>query len=142
MAYKHNQSLKPQLRKDVSKHLEVLTISLTGSLKLNLSRGRQTRTGVTYYEDEGVFSSADGGSEFPQEVTGTLRSSVGFKKKSDLKFVSGVGLNGDSGQSQEELENLAYGHGDASSGRYFMENTYENPETLQLARDDHEKVFK
>jgi hypothetical protein len=102
----------------------------TAQLYQRLDYRYEERTGATYYDELDRFSSTP--SQYPQEVTGQLQASVGTTdtpKRSGgfIGYLSGVGVAGDVGMSQEELEELNYGSSDGrQKGRFFMEETYKN----------------
>jgi hypothetical protein len=135
--YKPNPNFPKQFQGQLQRKLKAGTEVYDDTLKERLSRGYQTRTGLTFYEEEGVYSSEAGGGQYPQEVTGDLKDSVGSVFLEPLKTFSGVGVESDPGMSEDDLIRLDEGGFNASGyhqdGRYFMKNTYQDPQVQKEA---------
>ena len=94
-------------------------------LKERLSRDYEDRSGLTFYSEQGVYSSDGTIPQYPQEVTGALKNSVGSVQHSEMSYRVGVGLAAPSGQPQSALLRLNNGSADGLfPGRFFMERTF------------------
>jgi len=118
-----NPNLHSWLLERTDRQLEAASQKSADVLQERLSRGFEERRGVTFYPKQEVYSSRP--TQYPQEVTGQLKNSVGIRKEGPLSYISGVGIASPSGIPDDGLGWLNYG--DASGvirGRYFMERTY------------------
>lgn len=122
LTYKH--TLTPDaIRAALRPAVEVGAIAAAGQLDYNLAASSSTRTGEHYEGQPRPSSINIPAAEFLQEQSGQLRRSVGYEMLADeAAALVGVGLNGSSGQSQEELEDNEYGNG-PRAGRFSVTRT-------------------
>lgn len=123
------------IKQDAAEIAEIIAIESAAELNYNLSAASMPRTGQ-HYEGQPRRSSVNfPGAEFLQEQSGTLRDSVGYKpSQPPYLFDVGMGIAGDSGQTQAELEANEYGDG-TKEGRQNLLNTFESAELSDRISD-------
>jgi hypothetical protein len=128
--FKPNEQLKQLLTQRTSVHLAAMSAKGGSILKERLSREWEERTGITFYSEQGVFSSTP--EQYPQEVRGKLMESAGSDKIDDLSYRVGVGILASSEQPQRALDALNYGRADGSrKGNFFMQKTFDDEQVRQ-----------
>ena len=120
---------------------EVLAIESAAELQYNLSASSGPRTGHHHAHLPRRSSVNMPGAEFLQEQSGTLMRSVGYEAdQPPYLFKVGMGIDGDSGQTQEELEGNEYGNG-TKEGRQNQLNTFESAELSDRISDAMERMY-
>lgn len=120
---------------------EVIAIESAAELQYNLSAGSMPRTGMHWAGQPRRSSVNAPGAEFLQEQSGTLMRSVGYEAdQPPYLFKVGMGIDGDSGQTQKELEANEYGDG-TKEGRQNLLNTFESAELSDRISDAMERMY-
>jgi hypothetical protein len=106
---------------------EVIAVESAAELQYNLSAASGERSGFQYEGLPRRSSINLPKREFLQEQSGQLMRSVGYEAESPYLFKVGMGIDGDSGQSQEDLEANEYGNG-TKEGRQNLLMTFGSAE--------------
>jgi hypothetical protein len=123
------------IKQDAAEIAEIIAIESAAELMYNLSAASMPRTGQQYEGQPRRSSINFPGAEFLQEQSGDLMRSVGYEDdQPPYLYRVGMGIAGDSGQPQEELEANEYGNG-VKEGRQNLLNTFESAELSDRITD-------